>query len=239
MTTMMHRSGTGVRVLFFGRNKCDASQKILSKLHRYGFDVTYVKSKQRNKELPEDISWWEGDYIICFRSLFILPEQLLRKAKVAAINFHPAPPEYPGGGCINFALYDEVQSYGVTAHLMNEKIDNGKILEVRRFPVNKFDNLPAVLERTHSELYNLCSDFIHALATQGGSVIVEKENQSASEVWAGKTRRMKELEQLQTVNTQIDKSELERIIRATYIEGFPPKIILHGYNFYLKLDDYK
>lgn len=227
----------GARVLFFGRNKCEASQKIFRKLERYGFNVTYFESKNRNEPIPEDIFSWEGEYIICFRSLFILSEQLLRKAKVAAINFHPAPPEYPGSGCINFALYDEAENYGVTAHLMNKKVDNGKILEVRRFPINYDDDLPKLLKRTHTELYDLCSDFIHALATQGESILAEKENQSVHEVWYGKAHLQKELEKLQIINPKINKLELERIIRATNIEGFPPKITLHGYSFYLKLDD--
>ncbi|MCP4922571.1 MAG: hypothetical protein GY915_00870 [bacterium] len=237
MTTMMHSSGDGPRVLFFGRHKCDASQKILNKLQRCGFDVTFLKSGARNDKLPEDISRWDGDYIICFRSFYILPDALLTKAKIAAINFHPGPPEYPGSGCINFALYDGVQSYGVTAHIMNAKVDNGNILEVRRFPVNKFDNLPTVLERTHTELYHLCSDFIHLLATQGESIISEKERHSANESWSGSARRMSELAQLQVIDTQIDEAELKRIIRATYIDGFPPKITLHGYNFFLKLEE--
>ena len=158
MSEMRNFAGTGKRVLFFGRAKCAATEELLSKLVRYGFDVTFVKSHKRGEKLPEDIYCWEGQYIVCFRSLFILPKRLIDKASIAAINFHPAPPEYPGSGCINFALYDEVSEYGVTAHVMNELVDNGKIFEVRRFPVTPFDNLPSVLSRTHSELLNLCSD---------------------------------------------------------------------------------
>ena len=88
--------GGGPSVLFFGRSKCEASEEVLSHLLRCGFNVTYVKSKHRGEQLPEDIGWWDGDYILCFRSLFFLPKGLLEKARVAAINFHPAPPEYPG-----------------------------------------------------------------------------------------------------------------------------------------------
>ena len=82
-----------------------------SQMRGNGFDVTYVQSKHRGERLPEDIQCWDGDYIVCFRSLFILPDSLLKKARIAAINFHTAPPEYPGSGCINFALYDEVDVF--------------------------------------------------------------------------------------------------------------------------------
>tara|TARA_B100000686_G_C16559659_1_gene847070 strand:- start:24 stop:740 length:717 start_codon:yes stop_codon:yes gene_type:complete len=237
MTPMRRNKGENSSVLFFGRNKCKASEKILSHLKQCGFEVTHVKSKYRGEKLPEDIGWWNGDFILCFRSLFFLPKFLLEKAKVAAINFHPAPPEYPGSGCINFALYDESDTYGVTAHIMNEKIDNGKILEVRRFPVHKNNNLPSLLERTHNELLNLCLDFISNLAEKGTSFIENKLQQSENIFWNGEARKMEELERLQIVNTNVEKSELEKIIRATYIKDCPPKIILHGYEFLLNLND--
>jgi methionyl-tRNA formyltransferase len=71
--------------------------------------------------LPENIEWWRDDYIFCFRGYFLLPKSLLDRASVAAINFHPAPAKYPGSGCLNWALYDNANTYGTTAHLMNEK----------------------------------------------------------------------------------------------------------------------
>jgi methionyl-tRNA formyltransferase len=237
MSEMQSFTGKGKRILFFGRAKCEATEKLLSKLIRYGFDVTFVKSRQRGEKLPEDILWWEGDYLICFRSLYVLPKALLDKANVAAINFHPAPPEYPGSGCINFALYDEVSEYGVTAHVMNELVDNGEILEVRRFPLISHDNLSTVLARTHSELLNLCSDFISGIYSQGEGFIKERLTASESEVWRGKSRLLKELDVLQNVDPNISEKELKRVIRATYIEGYPPTIELHGFKFRLVLDE--
>lgn len=235
MGAIQHFQGDGASVLFFGRDPCDASKKLLGKLRRYEFDVTYVISKERGERLPEGTLSWEGDYILCFRSLFILPKVLVERPKVAAINFHPAPPEYPGSGCINFALYDEVDVYGVTAHIMNEKIDNGEILEVRRFPVGVLDDLPTVLSRTHSELFNLCSDFIHSIYAKGATVVDEQKLLAQKESWRGEARRMSDLKRLQNISPNISADELKRVIRATYIEGFPPKIELHGYSFYLNL----
>jgi len=237
MSEMMNFAGTGNRVLFFGRAKCAATEELLSKFFRYGFDVTFVKSHKRGEKLPEDIYLWEGEYIVCFRSLFILPKRLIEKANIAAINFHPAPPEYPGSGCINFALYDEVSEYGVTAHVMNELVDNGKILEVRRFPVTRFDNLASVLSRTHRELLNLCSDFISGLHSNGENFLNEKLATSENEIWRGNARLLNELDALQKIDINVTERELKRIIRATYIDGYPPKIELHGFSFRLEIDE--
>jgi len=224
-------------VLFFGRAKCNLSESILERLKKFGFDVTYVQSNKRGQKLSEDILHWEGDFILCFRSFFILPKKLIQKAKVAAVNFHPGPPEYPGSGCINFALYDNAKVFGVTAHTMNEKIDNGVILEVRRFPIYSHYDLPILLSRTHNELFNLCCDFIEEIKTYGDSIIKNKITLSKDEKWKGKARLLKELDELQTVSSNITEKELYRIIRATYIKEYPPRIKLHGLNFYLNLDD--
>ena len=116
-------------VLFFGKYNCKYSQQVLENLRRLEFDVQSILSKNRNEKFPEDLGGWQGDYIICFRSYFIIPKSLLDSAKVAAINFHPGSVEYPGSGCLNWALYDNAKIYGVTAHMMNEKIDNGVIID--------------------------------------------------------------------------------------------------------------
>ena len=102
----------------------------------HGYEITYKCLNLEVRKYKKILNW-KGDYILSCRNLFILLKELIENAKYAAINFHPAPPEYPGSGCINFALYDEVDEYVVTAHLVNEKIDNGRILQVRRFQVNK------------------------------------------------------------------------------------------------------
>lgn len=236
MSEIQNFAGKGKRVLFFGRAKCTATEELLSKFMQCDFDITFVKSRQRGEKLLEDILCWEGEYIICFRSLYVLPKALLDKAKIAAINFHPAPPEYPGSGCINFALYDEAEDYGVTAHIMNELVDNGAILEVRRFPIRPYDNLSTMLGRTHSELSNLCSDFISGIYSFDAKFIENKLKISENENWHGKARLLKELDELQKVNLNISEDELKRVVRATYIEGYPPIIELHGFKFRLEIE---
>ena len=237
MSIVQKYTANGKRLLFFGREKCNASEKLLKKLIDCEFDLTYVESSGRGEKIPEAIFNWEGEYILCFRSFFILPKILLNKAKIASVNFHPAPPEYPGSGCINFALYDNANKYGVTAHIMNEKIDNGEILEVRRFSVSPNDDLPTLLTKTHKELYKLCSDFIDSISLSDKEIIEKKIASSIDEKWNGEARLLKELDAMQKIPVDISKEELKRIIRATYIEGYPPKIEIHGFKFYLQLDE--
>ena len=155
---MINHSDKKIKILFLGRKNCISSEIILNKLKSYDFEVQFFESKQRKEKINKLVKDWRGDFIISFRNLMILPEEVLKKASIMALNFHPGPPEFPGSGCINFALYNEEESYGVTAHVMNEKVDNGKILEVRRFKILESDNLESLLKKTHKELFLLCID---------------------------------------------------------------------------------
>src|SRR5512141_50074 len=99
--------------------------------------------------LPPAVQAWEGDYIISYLSRWVVPEALLQRAHKAAINFHPASPEYPGIGCNNFALYEGAAQYGVTCHHMAAKVDTGSIIAVKRFPVLPEDDVESLLKRTY------------------------------------------------------------------------------------------
>lgn len=230
-----HTANNGPSVLFFGKHNCQYSQQALEHLKHLGFNVESVLSKNRKESLPEDTGWWKGDYIICFRSYFLLPKSLIERASIAAINFHPAPAEYPGSGCLNWALYDNAKVYGATAHIMNEKIDNGAIVECRRFPVVPQDNVKTLLARAHLKTYDLILDITTGIALEGKAFLDRKLAESKNERWAGKARKMYEIDSLQVISTSCDKAELERVIRATYTPDFPPEIHLHGYKFVLKL----
>lgn len=223
-----------IKILFFGRSKCNATSNLLEELIRRDFDVKYVESRGRSQKIPKFVYNWEGDYILCFRSLLILPEEILKKPKYASINFHPGPPEYRGSGCINFALYDDCKNYGVTAHLMDSKIDNGRILEVKRFIIKSNDNLETLLSKTHEALYQLCLNFISKIAEEGNKFIELKLSKKIKERWSGKVRLIKEVNNLQNISLKVNKKELYRIIRATYIKDYPPKIVLHGQEFFLR-----
>ena len=127
--------------------------------------------------------------------------------------------------------------YGVTAHIMNEFVDNGEIIEVRRFGVSPFDNLPSVLKRTHTELYNLCMEFIDGIYLEGDKFLKNKRFFSKAETWRGRAKKLKDLDALKNININVSERELKRLIRATYIENYPPVLELHGFKFQLTSDE--
>lgn len=65
----------------------------------------------------------------------IIPATMLNACRAGAVNFHPAPPDYPGSAANHLALYEEASMFGVTAHVMTPAVDTGPILDVQHFAI--------------------------------------------------------------------------------------------------------
>lgn len=172
------------------------------------------------------------DYIICYRTYDIISKEKIDTAKIGAINFHTGPPEYPGRGSVNLALYQNKTEFGVTAHLMTPIIDNGSILDVRLFDIDSSDNVNSLWEKTEENLLKLFSDFCMGLDEV--EYIAMKLEQNRSYIWSGKANKMKQIDDLQVIPLDCSEEHLNSIIRSTYTPEFRPKIILHGYEFIME-----
>ncbi len=223
------------QVLFLGRKGCRYSQKIERELASTKFlSLTVWNAGSFGEVLPSDILDWHGDYIFAFRNPVILPELLVRSARLGAINFHPGPPEYPGSGCTNFALLDRATSFGVTAHLMEKIVDSGKILAVNRFPITDSHTLEQLSRETHKALFNLAAPFVREAISKGKEFVSSSIADSAAEKWSGTRRSMKSVNEMQEIRPDISESELELMVRAFHLKKFPLFLTLHGRTFFLR-----
>lgn len=162
---------------------------------------------QRDEKIPEEALSWKGDYIISYLCGWVIPPRLLDRAAVAAINFHPGPPEYPGIGCYNFALHQEALEYGVTCHHMAASVDSGGIIAVRRFPLFSSDSVLSLTSRSSVCLLNLFCEIMSAILA-GRSLPKSDEN------WQRKPFTRKEMLDLFQVSPDMPKDEVLRRIRA-------------------------
>jgi len=173
------------------------------------------------------------DFIFCFRSKIILKEKILKKIKYFALNFHPGTPKYRGLGCTNYALYNDEKTYGSTAHLINKRIDNGKILMVNFFKIKKKDNLEKVLNNTYRSMLLLSRKVLKFIQKNPSiSILNLKKNIK----WSSKIKKRKELENFYRIKKNITKRELDKKIRATVIGKYRPYIELFGRKFILKIE---
>ena len=199
--------------------------KVAQRFARLAFRDVTIAEGERGDPLPESLEDWEGDCILSFLSSWIIPGKLLRQARVAAINFHPAPPEYPGIGCYNFAIYDGVSQYGVTCHRMEPKVDVGAIVQVQRFPLFPWDTVESLKDRAMVRMlqlfFEICECIIH-----GDPLPV------SSEEWTRVPYTRKELNELCQINQSMDEQEVTRRVRATVFPGFPgAHVCIGGHKF--------
>ncbi len=177
--------------------------------------------------LPESVPWWEGDIILSYNSRWILSEQLIVNARVCALNFHPAPPEYPGIGGPNFALYNGAETYGVTCHHMAGEVDSGPIVDVERFPILPQDGVASLLARTYA--FQLAQFFRIVPNLLAGNPLPVANDQ-----WGKHKRTRAELNALYQIDPGVSAAELTRIIRATSYEAWQPKVTIGGQSFILE-----
>ena len=166
------------------------------------------------------------DYIINFLSRWIVPQEVLNLAKKAAINFHPASPDYPGIGCNNFALYENAPVYGVTCHHMLVSVDAGQIIATKEFPLYPTDNVESLLQRTYNALLFLFYEIIDF-------IIQDKPLKKKKKKWGRKPFSRKDFNELITIPANISPEELEQRIRATVYKNWGPSLKLHDRIFKL------
>lgn len=219
------------KILFLGRAQDKDSIKILNKIKKNFKNVDVVWSKFKKQKISPKVFKKKFDIIISYRSYFILNQKLINNSKLA-INFHPGPPEYRGIGCTNFALLNNEKKYGVTCHLIDEKIDSGKIIKVKYFKINKKNNLKEVLEMTHRAMFNLANIVLNNISTE--NYINNCIKHSKKYNWSSKYFRQSELEELYKLQIDYSKKYFDRVLRATIYSNYLPYYLIDGKKFYFK-----
>lgn len=217
------------KVLLICRYQDKFSLKIYKDLKNNFKFVKIFYSKKYNEKIKKKIHKWKGDYIFSFRSLLILPDSVIKNAKVAAINFHPGPPKYRGVGCLNYAIFNDEKYYGVTAHLMNKHIDYGEIVKSNKFKIPS-GNLEKILNLTHKKLYILAREII--LKIKSDKNFINSSIKNNKEKWSKKIKTKNQLDKFYIVNKNISKKKLNKKLRATITKKFKPYLKIHNRKFY-------
>jgi len=147
------------------------------------------------------------DFLFSFGPL-IVQKPLLDAVRIAAINFHTAPPRWPGRGSCSFALLESDLEFGVTAHLMVEKLDAGPILKVLRFPIPGEDDCETLSARTLALIPDLVRQTVSDLRAN------EWQPSLSPEKWARPALRQKEMAERMRIHEVDSVDVINRKIRA-------------------------
>jgi methionyl-tRNA formyltransferase len=196
-----------LRILFLRKKDNQYAQRAEDFIRKH-FQQPLIFAGSRKDKLPEEVLNWKGDLMISFISSWIYPGQLLSNAGMSAINFHPGSPEYPGTGCTNFAIYDGTKEYGVTCHHMNAGVDSGKIIAVKRFPVNEADTVYSITQHC----YKLIEEDFYEIMKR---ILNGQPLPVTNEQWKRKPYTRKQLDELCTITPDMSEEEVTKRIKAT------------------------
>jgi len=220
-------------VLFMGRKNCFYSRKIKNFLKKNSTNLLYFESRKINETINKKYLRLSYDYIFCFRSFYILKNNLLKRVKKAAINFHPGPPEYRGSGCVNYAVYENSKFYGSTCHLIERRIDFGKIINVKKFNISNQNSVTEVLSKTYKSMFQQAISVIKNIKKNPKFVKIQISKNKKIK-WSNKMKKIKDLNNFYEINKNIKKKDFLNKIRATNTSKFKPFIKMYGKRFILE-----
>ena len=143
-----------MKILLVIQKDCEYSQKAYQFIKKFNYQLDVAYSSNRNESIPSKLRNWKGDYLFSLFNYYIFPKSMIKNIDFP-INFHPSTPEHPGSGMVNWCLYHNDKYFGSTAHLINEKIDNGKILRVKRFEIKENDSIESLIRKNKQNCLNL------------------------------------------------------------------------------------
>ena len=221
-----------LKVMMFYKKRnpfCQYAEFIL-KSHFHEDDILLV-SGNLGDPLPEDLAWYNPEYVISFLSPWIIPKQLLGIAKTAAINFHPGSPDYPGTGCYNLALYEGAAKYGVTVHHMKERVDTGNIIMTAYFETAAYDTVESLKLKSMNRLLS-CFEEIAALIAKNAPLPQSEEH------WRREPfTRKRMLELFEIDPARHGEEEVRRRIRASAYPGCEGACVtVAGHKFFYPID---
>tara|TARA_B100000989_G_scaffold80716_1_gene57529 strand:+ start:2174 stop:2845 length:672 start_codon:yes stop_codon:yes gene_type:complete len=218
-------------VLFFGRKNCKFSLKIESFLKKKIKLVDIIFSENKKKINISKFQKKKYDYIFCFRSKIILRNNILKTSKFS-INFHPSLPKYRGVGGVNYAIYNNDKYFGFTVHIINKKIDNGKILFVDKFKIRKNESVDSLLNRTHKKMFNKFIQIIKKIYKDKNfiKILLKKENKYR---WSKKYYDNKDLDKFYEIKITESSNEIKKKIKSTTTNMFKPYVKLNKKRLYI------
>jgi methionyl-tRNA formyltransferase len=196
------------------------------------FDVKHVSRYPRDaKHLAAEVTdltrGGEVDFLFNYLSPVIVPERILQSIRRGAVNFHPAPPEWPGIGSASYALFEGDETFGVTAHLMTLKVDSGPIVRTLRFPIVPDDDCESLFQRALNFSLFLFYDVLATVAQIGAA-------KACDETWKRDAIRRAEFEKWMRISPSDSADDVRRKVRALHHSTLPgPYVEVAGMRFHL------
>ncbi len=219
------------RIIFFGKINDEYSNLAFIFLKKYFPNSKKIMTKNIIGE-KININFKKFDCLISFKTKIIFKKKNLRDVKGYKLNFHTSLPDYPGSCGVNFSIYDKKRYFGTTVHHLNEKVDNGKIIYVKKQRITKKNmNIKNLIVATYKLQLNVFKLFIKKFY-KDRNFVHKSEVFYKNYRWNSKTYKLKDLKNLCKIPKNATNEKINRIISSCNFGDFKPYILKKGKKFY-------
>ena len=175
----------------------------------------------------------EVDHLISVLYPFVIEEKYINHCRLGSFNLHEAPlPRWKGKYGYSHAILSGDEEYATTLHEMTPKLDDGRTIAKRTFPIAPFETARELYQRTSAESCNLAKEWFPRLLADEYS---PQGSASSAESFLNRNDSLVESKQI-SIDTPID--DVFRVVRALDFVPWEPTFVCIGEEkFYLFLLD--
>ena len=139
-----------LRIIEIYLQLCNYNKKIKKKV--YNYDKKKISEKRILKDLKSN-----NIKLICLAGFMkILSKDFIRNFKGKILNIHPSLlPKYKGLNTHHRAIQNKEKYSGCTVHLVNSKLDSGKIILQKKVKIKRKDSLNTLTKKVLLEEHKL------------------------------------------------------------------------------------
>ncbi|MFK7956142.1 MAG: MupA/Atu3671 family FMN-dependent luciferase-like monooxygenase [Lysobacterales bacterium] len=165
--------------------------------------------------LGEELAGIETDYLFSIVNLSISPDFLIKKPRIAAINFHDGLlPDFAGLNVPSWALLSGAAEHGVTWHEMTSEVDQGRVYVQARFSIAEGQSAFALNAQCFEQGFKSFQDLLGGLESQ--TLQPQPQADRPGQYFARSDRP----EDMGLVNWANDAAQIVRGINALDFGGF-------------------
>ena len=132
----------------------------------HGFPVIYAEDLAGHRGAEELADCLDPDLILSVFYRDLLSDEVLRTARLAALNLHPSLlPAYRGRAPLNWALVNGERETGVTLHHMVAKADAGDIVAQRKIPIEARETALSLYLKIEQAGIEILTEFLPLVET--------------------------------------------------------------------------
>lgn len=126
--------------------------------------AVYQPTTFRDEQVLEELKALKPDAIAVVAYGKILPQQVLDIPTYGCINIHASVlPQLRGSGPVQWSILRGMKETGITAMYMAAGMDTGDIIEIRKTPIDPFENAQSLLDRLAQMGGGLLCDTLRAV----------------------------------------------------------------------------